>query len=154
MRKISLALILVFAAGASVRGQGKPTLKMLGWLTGCWSNGAGIDENWMKPAGDTMFGSNRVVKNGKTQGFEFMRLREGDDGVFFTAWLAGQDETSFRLISWAGGRFVFENPQHDFPQRVIYQRRANGSMLGRIEGVIDGKPQAADFPFQRAKCVN
>jgi hypothetical protein len=141
-------------ANAGVPAQGQPNLAMLSWLTGCWAGGAGIDENWTKAAGGTMFGTNRTVKDGKTKSFEFMRLREDKDGVFFTAWLTGQDPTSFKLISWADGRFVFENPQHDFPQRVIYQRQARGAMTGRIEGNINGKAEAVDFPFRRAKCAN
>ena len=152
---LSLALLLLattWACGQKATAPETPKLKMLAWLTGCWSNGAGIDENWSKIAGGTMFGTNRTVKNGQTQGFEFMRLHQDKDGVFFTAWLVGQDATTFKLISWAGARFVFENPEHDFPQRVIYQRRADGSMLGRIEGKLAGKPQAVDFPFQRSKC--
>ena len=29
---------------------------------------------------------------------------------------------------------LFENTAHDFPQRIIYRRDADGSLLARIEG--------------------
>jgi hypothetical protein len=47
---------------------------------------------------------------------------------------------------------VFENPEHDFPQRIIYRLIANGKLLGRIEGVVDGTERSADFPMTRSDC--
>jgi hypothetical protein len=46
---------------------------------------------------------------------------------------------------------VFENPTHDFPQRVIY-RREGDSLLGRIEGMTNGQQKAVDFPLKRVSC--
>ena len=43
---------------------------------------------------------------------------------------------------------VFENPTHDFPQRIIYRKGADRSVTARIEGVIDGKARGVDFPFK------
>ncbi|MND00816.1 hypothetical protein D3C83_195580 [compost metagenome] len=50
------------------------------------------------------------------------------------------------------GRIVFENPTHDFPQRVIYQGRDDDGLLGRIEGESGGEPLSVDFPMDRATC--
>lgn len=152
MRKLLLNLLLIVAVGATVLGQAKPKLEMLGWLAGCWTNGAGRDEVWMKPAGGTMLGMARAVAKGQTREFEFMRLRQQGDDIFYTAIPSGQSETSFKLISWDNGKFVFANPQHDFPQRVIYQHQADGSLLARIEGEVNGKLRSVDFPFQRGNC--
>ncbi len=49
-----------------------------------------------------------------------------------------------------GRRAVFENAENDFPQRVIYSR--DGDVLtGRIEGTIDGQPQAMEWVYQPAE---
>ncbi len=72
--------------------------------------------------------------------------------LFFTAKPSGQPETTFKLISNADGKAVFENPQHDFPTRVIYGKQPDGSLLARIEGTMNGQKRGIDFPFKRAKC--
>lgn len=47
---------------------------------------------------------------------------------------------------------VFENPNHDFPQRIIYRLVTVDSLVARIEGRIDGKERSSDFPYRRARC--
>ena len=34
----------------------------------------------------------------------------------------GAPATCFALVSWEDGRAQFENPDHDFPQRITYSR--------------------------------
>ena len=46
---------------------------------------------------------------------------------------------------------VFENPAHDFPQRVIYKRDGD-KLNARIEGTKDGKTRGIDFPYTRIAC--
>jgi hypothetical protein len=46
---------------------------------------------------------------------------------------------------------VFENPQHDFPQRVGY-RRDGDTMLAWVEGMASGKPRRVEFPYRRVAC--
>ena len=50
------------------------------------------------------------------------------------------------------GQARFENPTHDFPQRIIYRSDGEGGMSVRIEGERQGKPSAADFQFTRVAC--
>ena len=47
---------------------------------------------------------------------------------------------------------VFENPKHDFPQRIRYRLKGD-TLHARIEGTINGKERAIDFPYQRASCT-
>ena len=49
-------------------------------------------------------------------------------------------------------KVVFENPEHDFPQRIIYQLDDDGNLAGRIEGLVNEAAHAADFPMIRASC--
>jgi hypothetical protein len=51
-------------------------------------------------------------------------------------------------VKFSATELVFENPSHDFPQRVIYRKVPDG-LLARIEGVINGKPRGEDYPFKR-----
>jgi hypothetical protein len=42
---------------------------------------------------------------------------------------------------------VFENPGHDFPQRIIY-RREGDSLIARIEGEVDGRRRSAQWEWR------
>ena len=100
-----------------------------------------------------MLGLGRTVAEGKTVEFEFMQIRQEANGsIFFIAKPSGQPEATFRLIRGSDREVIFENPQHDFPQRVIYRLQSDGSLLGRIEGVSRGKETAVDFPMSRERC--
>ena len=47
---------------------------------------------------------------------------------------------------------VFENPEHDFPQRVGYRRDGADGLQAWIEGQANGKSRRVDFSYQRARC--
>jgi hypothetical protein len=47
---------------------------------------------------------------------------------------------------------VFENPQHDFPQKVGYQRGGPGSLLAWVEGTEKGQTRKIEFPYKRIAC--
>ena len=129
----------------------------LSWLSGCWegnyANGRTVSEQWMKPLGNVMMGMSRTVKNGKTIAFENVRLEQADDGsISYIANPSGQQEARFRLVELGGTKAVFENLQHDYPQRIIYELVSPDSLSARIEGTIDGKMKDSGFPFRRVKC--
>ena len=134
---------------------GAQNTAVLGWLTGCWATPgaeAGSGETWTAPGGGTLFGVSRTVKGGRTVAWEFMQIRDEADGTYFIAKPSGQSEARFKALSVTGTRVVFENPAHDFPQRVIYERRADGSVLGRIEGLRNGRASVIDFPLSPSPC--
>ncbi len=100
-----------------------------------------------------MLGISRTIEDGKTVEFEFMQIQEGAGGdLLFIAKPSGQPHAMFKLIKGNAREVIFENPTHDFPQRVIYRLQGDGSLLGRIEGVSQGKEKAVDFPMTRARC--
>ena len=47
---------------------------------------------------------------------------------------------------------VFENKEHDFPQRVGYRRLGADSVLAWIDGTSNGKAQRFEFPYRRVPC--
>ncbi len=149
-----MLILLVLAAA----GQNKVTeITDLDGMAGCWERrdekkSIFISEQWMKPAGTSILGMGRTVKKGKTTDWEFMRIEKRTDGFFFIAQpKANVEETAFKLISSTLNGVVFENKEHDFPQRVIYNWRGK-TLTGRIEGNNNGKFLGIDFPMSRAKC--
>jgi hypothetical protein len=133
----------------------KPTLNDLSWLAGCWEanlKGREVTEQWMKPGGGIMLGMARTVSKGKAAEFEFTQIREQDDAIYYVAKPSGQAEASFKLIKLQNKEAVFENPQHDFPQRVIYRLQSDGSLFARVEAAVKGQLRGIDYPYKRAKC--
>ena len=144
---MNLSILLLVAALAP-----SSSVQDLAWMSGCWASVAGepgSGEMWTAPAGGTLLGVSRTVKGGRTVAHEFMQIRETGPGqIAFIALPSGQKEASFPLVRLSGQEVVFENPQHDFPQRVIY-RREGDLLTGRIEGREGGETKAFDFPMKR-----
>jgi len=63
-------------------------------------------------------------------------------------YVGGQPATPFVLRSGKPGEAVFENPDHDFPQRVIY-RRCDADLCARIEGTVGGQVRGMDWRYRR-----
>jgi hypothetical protein len=147
----SALLVSLISANASAAG-----VESLAWLAGCWQpekGDAGSGEHWLAPAGGTMFGVSRTVKNGKTVEFEFMQLRTNAEGkLVLVALPSGQKETTFVASDVSDSAVTFENPAHDFPQKVIYRLQPVGRLVARIEGTRDGKVRGMDFPMKRVSC--
>lgn len=57
-----------------------------------------------------------------------------------------------RLLGRRGGSVTFENPHHDFPQRVRYSAVGGDRIAARIEGVLNGSLRGIDFPLRRVQC--
>jgi hypothetical protein len=128
--------------------QGKPALESLTWLTGVWrgvTGGVEMEEVWMPPKGGSMMGIHRDVGKGRTLSFEFLRIEQHGDQVVMLAMPNGQSPaTPFPLKEMAGTRVVFENPTHDFPQRIIYWKDGN-DLRARIEGKMNGKAGSEEW---------
>ena len=153
----AVSVLLALTAQAAQAAQATETpLDRLAWLGGCWhSEGAeaGSGEQWMPLAGGTLLGINRSVRRGVTVAFEFMQIRQQADGaVVFIAQPSGRPPTTFTLLPGAPQHAVFENPLHDFPQRVIYRQEEGGRLRARIEGQRQGVPAGLDFAFTRMPC--
>ncbi len=127
-------------------------LEALDWMVGAWVEVRGeatTREVWQPPAGGVMTGVNEARRGDRPAVVEHMTIATTPEGVIFTALLPGQPPTAFRLRPGPEGEAVFENPEHDFPQRVIY-RRCEADLCARIEGVRGGETVARDWRFQRA----
>ncbi|NRF67034.1 hypothetical protein HLB44_08580 [Aquincola sp. S2] len=150
---IALAFTLVAGLAVPARAQG---IEQLAWLAGCWSaegGEPGSGEQWMAPAGGTMFGIGRTIQRGRTVEYEFVQIKSGADGqLVYVATPSGQRETTFTLKSQSTHEVVFENSAHDFPQRVIYRLLPDGRLAARIEGLRQGVLRGIDFPMRRAAC--
>lgn len=107
------------------------TADALGWLSGDWAEIKGerwTEEHWSQPRAGMLLGAGRSGRGERLGSFEFMRIAPGEHGVlhFFGA-PQGAPAVGFRLVRSGPAEAVFENPTHDFPQRVRYWR--DGELL-------------------------
>jgi hypothetical protein len=127
------------------------TLADLSWLAGHWSGtvkGVQMEEVWLAPRGNVMPGVHRDVKPDGGTFFEFARIEATKEGIVFFAQPLGRPPTPFELVELKNRRAVFESPEHDFPQRIIYWREG-ARLCARIEGPINGKEASEQWCWAR-----
>jgi hypothetical protein len=149
-----VSALLVTTAGAPDETQPKG-IERVAWLEGCWemvSPQRTVEEQWMAPRGGSMLGMSRTVREGKLVEYELVVLREEEDRLAYHAHPSGQASTIFLSNSVSDTMAVFENAEHDFPQRVGYRCVRPDSLLAWIEGTIDGKSRRVEFAYRRTDC--
>ena len=153
LRTVGFALTVV---AMSLAAEAQTEIDKVAWLAGCWKSDnaePGSGEHWMPLAGGTMFGMSRTVRQGKTVEFEFVELRYLPDGkLAYVAHPSGQQTTAFPLLRISETEVVFENLEHDFPQRVAYAKDGESKLRARIEGMRNGALRVIEFPLTRISC--
>jgi hypothetical protein len=121
-------------------------------MAGTWrgeEGGVVMEEHWMEPGGGMMPGLHRDVRAGKRTAFEYLRIEEGPEGLIYQASPQGAPATPFLLRTLEPRKAVFENPGHDFPQRILYFLDDEGALHARVE-TLDGK-KGMEWRWLRAR---
>ncbi|NNE43019.1 MAG: hypothetical protein HKN12_02325 [Gemmatimonadetes bacterium] len=163
-------VVLLLTAPAAVPGSAGPaspavSLDAFAWLEGDWvrqSKRGEVTETWTRVSPRTMEGIASIVVGEETHVTEHLRIEDLGDGLYY---LAKPREnpypTPFKLVrsaatqaetqagTQAGTQFVFENPSHDFPPRILYTGDGADGLVVRIEGEMDGAERGIDFVFSR-----
>lgn len=132
----------------------KATIADLAWLAGAWVGTKGksvIEERWSPPRGGSMLAVSRTVSGEKLVMFEFLRVVERDGGLVYVAQPGGRTPTEFVLTELDATHAVFDNPRHDFPQRIAYEVIEGGGLratIGRIQG--GGRGQTFEWKREEA----
>ena len=152
--RIAAVLFLALALGRAEDPPKKPSLDDFAWLAGSWEGefgGGKFEEHWLAPVGGVMIGMGRVTSDGQTQFTEFLKIVQEGEEISYRAIIEGQPEVAFKLTKHEGGEAVFENPQHDFPQRIIYRLEKDGSLFARVEATKEGVTRGEEFRMKRTR---
>ena len=159
---ISSLALAVAAAPLSAQIRTRPTtptgpqtpsrpIEALRWLSGCWERrlvNVVQEEHWSDGRGGQMLGFGKIVRRDTVFDYEFVRIYEKRDTLVYEAHPRNQEPAEFRAYPPWGTTIVFSNPAHDYPQRIIYRRVTQDSMVARVEG---GR-RYTEFPYARKAC--
>jgi uncharacterized protein DUF6265 len=138
-RTLGMVLVLVVttvrAPGQAARATA--TIKDVAWLEGTWvstSSQRTVEERWTPPAGGAMLAVSRTLAGDRLAEFEFLRIVERDGGLVYVAQPNGRPPTDFFATEVGSTSVRFENPQHDFPKMIRYEKRPDGTLQAAISG--------------------
>lgn len=128
-------------------------LKNLKWLLGQWEGtmGSGIyHEEWNETNKYEMKGRAYLEKNGEITNNENLKIHKIENDIFYTADVSHNPApVSFKLTESSDIIFVFENPGHDFPQKITYELKNSNNFIASAEAVKDGKIRKLIFDLKR-----
>ncbi|NJM53119.1 MAG: hypothetical protein HC846_06835 [Blastocatellia bacterium] len=115
-----LLVVLMFFSCVSVFAQ---NTEQLNFFAGTWKReGRESYENWEK-SGDSAFkGRAYKVADGKENLSETLEIKSIDGKIYYLATALNQNKGAtirFALTSSKDNEFVFENPEHDFPKKIV-----------------------------------
>ena len=124
------------------------------WLLGDWRSEDGEKltfESWQQVSQKTFEGDGivRSKTDNHVLSSESLRLVEMSGAVFYLAKVAhNQYAVAFKLTSCSDDTLVFENPKHDFPRRLEYQRHGTNRIVVEVS---DGAAKGFQITFVRDK---
>jgi len=153
-RMLTVATLLL-QASRPVAAQTPSSVAPAAWIAGCWVTERGkatIEEQWMAPAGGTMLGMGRTIREGKLDDYELLIIRAKDGRVDYEAHPMMQPTAVFTATVVSDTLLQFENPRHDFPRLIAYQRRGADSLFARIAAGPAKGDQQIVFAYHRVAC--
>jgi hypothetical protein len=161
-RRLAVVLLAVsFApvvAGADAGETPNQRLASMSWLEGHWigSSGKGSWEAiYSGPEGGSVLSLNKEIVDGELVTIEFEQFVVEDDAVVMIPAPGGRrSEVRFTLTDYdpSARRAVFTNPEHDFPQTIVYERRDDDTLTIDVRARRGG--ETVGFTLELARVVD
>lgn len=146
-----LALVLVAVSCQKKDSTEKDKIKVADWLIGNWENKSPegvLTENWQKLNDSTFSASSYFIKEKDTIHLENIVLSQKEETLTYFATVKGQNDdkpVAFQSTVESDKQLVFENPKHDYPQKITYTKGANNTLTAEISGNLNEKPSSEKF---------
>ena len=111
-------------------------------------------ERWEKKNNHTISNQAFQITGVDTTKLEQVDIVEKNNEINYISTVANENEgkpITFKLTGSKDGQYVFSNPEHDFPQRIIYQFMSKDSLHAWIDGTYKGKESRKDFYYSRER---
>ncbi|MFN5371308.1 MAG: DUF6265 family protein, partial [Bacteroidia bacterium] len=93
-----------------------------------------------------------AMNNRDTIFYEKLEINCDVTPPIYTSWVANQNKgvgIQFKLTSATDTSWTFENPNHDFPQKITYLKLANNKLEAFVSGIEKGLQRKEHFFFNR-----
>lgn len=127
----------------------------LHWLNGWWQNPSKVGiafEDWKLNDNGTMTGRSGMVVGKDTIASETLVIEQKENKIYYIPTVKGQNNDQpipFEMTSAVADSFVFENKEHDFPNRIVYYKLPNNKLTAVIYGTMNGQPASERFELSR-----
>jgi hypothetical protein len=147
-------LLMVFSTPARGQECGVPEVwGQFNFLKGTWKvENSNLMEKWEISGEDVYVAKAYSITGKDTILNETIQLIFDRENIWYKVQVSGQNKgktVPFRLTQCQGNVFVFENPDHDFPQKIGYRRIGNDKLLAWIEGQQNGKYHKSEWAMRR-----
>ena len=142
--------VLMFQSCDTDKGASLSDLK---WIVGSWESKTDegtLYEDWTKVNDSTLQGHAYAIStDGDTTFSENAKIIDRAGTIIYSVTVNEDESTEFTLVD-NEQQAVFENINHDYPQRIIYKNLSSDSLFARIEGKVDGAEESEDFRYGKA----
>jgi Domain of unknown function (DUF6265) len=155
MKKILIAITGITCFAAFTLADNSKIFKKLYTLEGTWKmvtkRGTIICEEWKKVDNNYLQNRGYMIKGSDTIVTERVALTNTKEGILYTSTVEDQNNKqpiAFKMTKGEDSIYIFENPEHDFPKRIVYRFVTADSLHAFIDdGTEAGKKQ--NFYYKR-----
>ena len=155
--KIALRIlsILLFFSCQNKSEKKFDKLEKLNWLIGNWEQKLPdgiLKENWTKENDSIFSGDSYFINTKDTVHFESIKLFQKDEELMYSAKVVGQNNdeaVDFKLTSDIVNSFTFENPGHDYPQKITYKKVNETNLVATISGKQQGEQSTESYAMKK-----
>jgi hypothetical protein len=128
------------------------------WLEGKWEKTDSLGtliEIWQPKNDSTFSGQSYYIQNEKdTIHNELIELIQDQEYLIYSATVKGENNNTaipFQLTKDEDSLLVFENPKHDYPQKLEYRLLKNKGISIVVSGKEKGKASATTYLLSKKK---
>ncbi len=157
MKKTILILIIILGFASCQKSKEVSKIVVADWLLGNWENKSDYGhllESWKKVNDSLYDGESYFIKGKDTLHFEKIQMKQNGEDLFYIATVKGQNNdkpVTFKRNDTIEKQLVFENPKHDFPQKISYSQITKDSIIIQISGIQQGKVSSERFSMKKTK---
>lgn len=107
-----------------------------------------VYEEWHLINENELIGTNYSLENGIKIINENLWIKKFADQWAYIAMPSNQNITLYALIEHSPKKLIFENKEHDFPQRISYEFHKGGKMTAVVEGNVGGGIKRKEISFK------
>jgi hypothetical protein len=142
------------AAGGAQAVSPEKVLAEMDWLAGSWSGdmwGGRFHAHYSTPAGGKILSHSRLLHGQEESFYEFEVFEARERVVHLQPYPGGKKAGGFELKSHDAGerKAVFENPDKDYPTRIVYHRAADDELVITLSDPHGGSDKVEHFKLSR-----